>query len=92
MTQANGIYIRGFPYQANGTETHRSATSLEFFTNFSDDEFGPYIQLGNNSTTAEMHKQHNNLTVGNPLVKWGDMTLGYGYFGFHINMSYRTNT
>ena len=92
MTQANGIYIRGFPYQANGIETHRSQVSLEFFTNFSDDEFGPYMQLGNNTTTAELHKQHNGLTTGNPLVKWGDMTLSYGYFNFHINMSYRTST
>ena len=86
MTGANGIFVHGFPFTASGT--HCTFIKLQYFQNFTDDEFGPYIQVNNGQTIGRLHKQHNEGgATSNVPIKWEDKDWD-NYFGFQYYMTY----
>jgi len=82
MTAGNQICVHGFPYAASGT--HVSYLKLSWFQNFEDDEFGPYIKVGNGATVGKLEKMHNDAgTAGNLPINWEDQwgnSLGFEYY------------
>ena len=80
------IFIHGFPF-ATTTGTITSFVQMQYFDNFDNTQFGPYVQLNNNSSVGRLQKMDDNAS-GNPAFQWNHIKTN-GYFGFQFNMIYR---
>tara|TARA_R100000149_G_C5783134_1_gene78114 strand:+ start:94 stop:564 length:471 start_codon:yes stop_codon:yes gene_type:complete len=88
MTGGNQIFIHGFPFQANGTQT--TFCNMAYFDNVSNTQFGIFMQLNNASSVGRIGKHVDN-SNGNQSVNWGHIKT-QGYFNFNFILVYRTNS